>query len=181
MTGRRRRELGATGDSEPVNEQAWDYGQPSLSFPSLGRDTQGRLQSWGSIIGHDEQGLLSISVSSQSTSNLTTPTASQSSEESFLSLDSIGSYSQSSNPFSISSALRKYTAHHVQFEDILRMVNDSLPIVFCDRRPRKSGGIILSCDTGFPRLDTVSPALFSPGYLEVRSTTNQTSPDPKHS
>ncbi|KAL6714883.1 hypothetical protein ACLMJK_007143 [Lecanora helva] len=71
--------------------------------------------------------------------------------------------------------------HEVKFDDILRMLNDSLLITICDRRPRKVGTVTLATDTGFPRLDALSPALFSPGYLKAIAGRSELLPKIAHS
>lgn len=64
----------------------------------------------------------------------------------------------------------EYSTHKVDLEELFRIVNASLHIMICDRRPAKAGGIILSSDEGYPKLAALSPALFSPGYVRVSYT-----------
>lgn len=143
-------------------DQAWDYGQPSQDWSSLDIEAEYNAQSWGSDQEHDRPGMQPISDMGQLATS--TPTSSQYSNSSAHSLCSARNSSQPSTKIM---PQYKFVPHDVNFENVLRMMSDSLSIVICDRRPRKSGGIVLSNDTGFPRLDTISPVLFSPGYLRV--------------
>ena len=72
--------------------------------------------------------------------------------------------------FKSSTPPSEYSTHKVDFEELVRIVNASLHIMICDRRPAKAGGIILSSDKGYPKLAALSPALFSPGYARVSYT-----------
>ena len=64
----------------------------------------------------------------------------------------------------------KYSTHKVDLEELFKIVNASLHVMICDRRPAKAGGIVLSGDEGYPKLAALSPALFSPGYARVSCT-----------
>lgn len=64
----------------------------------------------------------------------------------------------------------EYSTHKVELEELFKIVNASLHIMICDRRPAKGGGIVLSSDEGYPKLAALSPALFSPGYARVSYT-----------
>lgn len=61
----------------------------------------------------------------------------------------------------------KHATQKIRFEHLLRLLNASLRLAICDREAPKREGVILAKDTGFPRLVGISPALFSPGFLEV--------------
>ena len=91
--------------------------------------------------------------------NRSSPTSSQNSDSSWSSMSSASARA-------VLPGL-SLTAHEVTLEGILKAMNDSLSIIVSDRRPRNRGGVILSGDTGFPRLDEIAPTLFSPGYLKV--------------
>ena len=64
----------------------------------------------------------------------------------------------------------EYSTHKVDLEELFKIVNASLHVMICDRRPAKAGGIVLSGDEGYPKLAALSPALFSPGYARVSYT-----------
>ena len=143
-------------------EPACESGQPSIRQPVV-EDAPSNDQSYGASL---ESGAAHTGNMSSSQFSLMTSVNSLTSDSSISSLSSVrnASYPSSQDPLQ----RPMYAVHEVKFDDVLRMLNDSLSIAFCDRRPRKTSGVILSRDTGFPRLDAVSPALFSPGYLEVR-------------
>jgi hypothetical protein len=68
---------------------------------------------------------------------------------------------------------RRYVTHEVDLGDTLKMVNASLHTMLFGRMPGprgKSGGVVVSSDGGFPKLVTLSPALFNPGYTQVCRT-----------
>ncbi|KAK0514218.1 hypothetical protein JMJ35_002835 [Cladonia borealis] len=71
--------------------------------------------------------------------------------------------------FKTSTPHSEYSTHKVDLEELFKIVNASLHIMVCDRRPAKAGGIILSSDEGYPKLAALSPALFSPGYARAIS------------
>ena len=149
-------------NAEDSLELAWESGQLSTARPSVVNDTPSDDQSHGASL---EIGATStLWNQNRSQSAMTTPFGSQRSDSSIASLNSVRCSSYSSSQDSLH---RSYVVQEVKFEHVLRLLNDSLSIAFCDRRPRKSRGVIVSKDTGFPRLDAISPALFSPGYLEV--------------
>ena len=65
---------------------------------------------------------------------------------------------------------RRHVPHEVDLGDTLKMVNASLYTMIFGRMPGprgKSGGVVVSSDGGFPKLVTLSPALFNPGYAQV--------------
>ena len=80
---------------------------------------------------------------------------------------SSGSKPTNVSAFGSGSPRRKYALQEVKMQHVLKLMNHSLLLTFCDRKPTKSEGIILSNDLGGPRLTAVSPALFTPGYFEV--------------
>ncbi|KAL2041170.1 hypothetical protein N7G274_006114 [Stereocaulon virgatum] len=64
----------------------------------------------------------------------------------------------------------RYATHEVDFGDTLKMVNASLHTMLFGRMPGsrgKSGGVVVSSDEGLPKLVTLSPALFNPGYAQA--------------
>lgn len=61
----------------------------------------------------------------------------------------------------------KHAPRHVEFEHFSELLDASLRLTIFDRETFKYQGVILSKDTGFPRLVCISPALFSPYYFEV--------------
>lgn len=63
--------------------------------------------------------------------------------------------------------ISKHAPQHVEFEHFSELLDASLRLIVCDRETFKYQGVILSKDTGFPRLVCISPALFSPYYLKV--------------
>ena len=69
-----------------------------------------------------------------------------------------------------STSRSEYSTHKVDLEELFKIVNASLHMMICDRRPAKGGGIVLSSDEGYPKLAALSPALFSPGYARVSYT-----------
>jgi len=69
------------------------------------------------------------------------------------------SYSSSPGP--------KHATQKVSLEYLVRILDASLRLMICDREVPKREGVILSKDTGFPRLVDISPAVFSPRFLEV--------------
>ena len=69
--------------------------------------------------------------------------------------------------FESSAPHSKYSTHKVDLDELFKIVDASLQIMICDRRPAKAVGIILSSDEGYPKLAALSPALFSPGYARV--------------
>ena len=64
----------------------------------------------------------------------------------------------------------EYSTQKVDLKEFFKIVNASLHVMICDRRPAKAGGIVLSGDEGYPKLAALSPALFSPGYARVSHT-----------
>ena len=72
--------------------------------------------------------------------------------------------------FESSTSRIEYSTHKVDLEELFKIVNASLHVMICDRRPAKAGGIVLSGDEGYPKLAALSPALFSPGYARVSYT-----------
>lgn len=91
-----------------------------------------------------------------------------------LSMNSQGNVS--SNPHSTSShdassRCHRYAIQEVKFEALVQLVDSSLRRMMSDCKPVKQAGILLSSDAGFPKLATISPTLFSPGYAKVRPIT----------
>ena len=70
-------------------------------------------------------------------------------------------------PFESSAPHSKYSSHKVDLDGFIKLVNASLHVMICGHRPTKAGGIILSSDEGYPKLATLSPVLFAPGYARV--------------
>ena len=144
----------------------WDYGQPSEDWAIAGADFQNGENWPESGVEFNEHGFWESPNNSQSSTN--TLTDSQNSNSSFSSQNSALDRSLSFDSFSARSEGFRYAKHEVKSENIFNLLNDSMSILFYDRRPRKLAGVVLASDTGFPRLPATSPALFSPGYLEVR-------------
>lgn len=63
----------------------------------------------------------------------------------------------------------KYAIHEVKFETLVKLVDSSLRRTISDCKLVRQGGIVLSSDVGSPKLATISPTLFSPGYVKVLS------------
>ena len=62
-----------------------------------------------------------------------------------------------------------YATHEVKLETLLQLVDVSLRRMMSDCKPVRSGGIVLSSDAGCPKLATIAPAVFSPGYAKVQA------------
>ena len=129
-----------------------------------GGDEQGEhLTESSLLIGSGELPLASRNIVPRTTSTM-------------RSLDSMSStkISQSAEAytpsFESSAPQSKYFTHKVDLDELFKIVNASLHVMICDRRPAKAGGIVLSSDEGYPKLATLSPALFSPGYARVSCT-----------
>ena len=63
----------------------------------------------------------------------------------------------------------EYAIHEIKFELLVRLLDFSLRRMISDYKPGRSGGVVLSTDSGSPKLAAISPALFSPGYAKVRA------------
>ena len=154
-------------DEDPT----WDYGQESQDCFMTGANLHGEEYRLESGVEFMERGFWETPDNSQSTTDA--PADSQDSNSTFSSLDcGLDGF----HPFGSCSATLEshgYAKHEVKFENIFNLLNDSMCMLFYDRRPRRMAGAVLSSDTGFPRLPTISPALFSPSYLEVRSQTTR--------
>ena len=72
--------------------------------------------------------------------------------------------------FESSAPRSKYSTHNVDLDELFKIVNASLHVMICGHRPAKAGGIVLSSDEGYPKLATLSPVLFAPGYARVSYT-----------
>ena len=84
--------------------------------------------------------------------------------------------SVSSNTHSASSpntptACHRYAIQELKLEILVKLVDSSLRRMISDYKPIRSGGVVLSSDAGCPKLAAISPALFSPGYVKVKQTT----------
>lgn len=66
----------------------------------------------------------------------------------------------------------KYATQEVKYEILVQLVDSSIRRMMSDNKSVRPGGIILSSDTGCPKLAAISPALFSPGYLKVQPIIN---------
>lgn len=62
-----------------------------------------------------------------------------------------------------------YVIQEIKFETLIKLVNSSLRRMISDCKMVRQGGIVLSNDDGYPKLATISPTLFSPGYVKVLS------------
>lgn len=100
-------------------------------------------------------------------------TSTMQSLDSMSSTETLPSAEACTPSFESSAPHSKYSTHKVDLDELLKIVNASLHIMICDRRPAKAGGIILSNDEGYPKLAALSPALFSPGYARVSCTAVQ--------
>lgn len=135
--------------------------QSHILVPMTNEDEQGEhLTESGLLIGSEELPLASRHIVSGTTSIV----QSLDSMSSTKTLQSEEAYSLS---FESSAPRCKYSTHKIDLDEFFKIVNASLHIMICDRRPAKAGGIILSSDEGYPKLATISPALFSPGYARV--------------
>lgn len=61
----------------------------------------------------------------------------------------------------------KHATQKINFESLFKIMDASLRLMICDREAPRREGVILSKDTGFPRLTEISPTVFSPHFLEV--------------
>lgn len=78
------------------------------------------------------------------------------------------SNTHSTSSHDIFSRCHRYAIQEVKFEALVQLVDSGLRRMMSDCKPVKQAGIILSSDIGFPKLATISPTLFSPGYAKVR-------------
>ena len=82
--------------------------------------------------------------------------------------DSISSNTHSTSSLGAPTTRHRYATQEVKVETLVQIVDSSLRRIISDNKPVRSGGIVLSSDAGCPKLATISPALFSPGYIKVR-------------
>ena len=130
----------------------------------IGEDEQREhLSDWGPLVGSNELPSTSRHIVSGTISTMRA-LDSMSSTKTLQSAEACTPSFESSTPRS------EYATHNVDLEELFKIVNASLNIMICDRRPAKAGGIVLSSDEGYPKLAALSPALFSPGYVRVSYT-----------
>ncbi len=135
----------------------------------IGRDEQGEhLSKSGLPLGSNELPSASRHIVS-GTPSIMRSSDSMSSIKILQSAEACTPSLESSTPRS------EYSTHKVDLEDLFKIVNASLHIMICGRRPAKAGGIVLSSDEGYPKLAALSPALFSPGYARVSHTAERNS------
>ena len=135
--------------------------QSHILVRMIGEDERGEhLTGSDLLIGSEELPLASRHIVSGTTSTMQS-LYSMSSTKTLLSAEACTPSFESSAPRS------EYSTHKVDFDELFKLVNASLHIMICDRRPAKARGIVLSSDEGYPKLAALSPALFSPGYARV--------------
>jgi len=113
-----------------------------------------------------------------SSSTIRTATSPPSSQNSISSIPSLSSATDGLHSFRSTATRYVYATHEVHFKDLVKIVDASLQTMISDHTPTKYSGnrgrqpkdvpIVLSSDEGRPKLAAISPALFSPGYLDVR-------------
>jgi len=135
-------------------------------------DDQRRRRPWelGFLADDNDRSLASNTTSSAETS----PTSSQSSISSVTTRSSISDNLQSSR---INTTHYSHATHDVRFEELVKVVDASMQTLISDHMATRNGSkggshprdrpIVLSNDTGCPKLAAISPVLFSPGYHEV--------------
>ena len=82
---------------------------------------------------------------------------------------SVSSTTHNTPSHNTSPTSHKYAIHEVKFETLVKLVDCSLRRMISDCKLVRQGGIVLSSDVGSPKLATISPTLFSPGYVKVLS------------
>lgn len=145
----------------PQSKQQCSRGDPDL---------HGREQDWARSSSKERRSIAQIAPVSPSLADATPATQCSRSGIASLSLETERSY-----PPCGSWHPQKYTTQKVKFEHVLGILDASLRLTICGRTTFKSEGIILSKDSGFPRLVGVSPALFSPHFHEVYDKFEQVS------
>ena len=133
-------------------------------MPILGEDAQREHhREPGRLVGSNELPSASRHVVSQNISTMR-------SLDSMPSAEILQSAEACTPSLESSSSRYVYSTHNVDLEELFKIVNASLQIMICNRRPAKAGGIVVSSDEGYPKLAALSPALFSPGYAQVSYT-----------
>lgn len=153
-------------------------GSPMLphDFSRMNADDLRRVRPWKLCVPTDDND--APLVFSASASTATSPTNSQNSVSSKL---SITSRTESLRSFCSIPIRYHYAKHEVRFEDLVKVMDASLHTIISDSMPTRYSGkggrqakdvpIILSNDEGRPKIATISPVLFSPGYHEVKPGT----------
>ena len=95
------------------------------------------------------------------------PVASSIRTSPFSSQGSVSSNTHNKSSHDISSTTHRYVIQEVKFETLIKLVDSSLRRMISDCKLVRQGGIVLSSDVGSPKLATISPILFSPGYVKV--------------
>lgn len=131
--------------TKPTDDQ-FDYGYgSSLSLSEGYRDTlmdKGRLLNFAALLDN------------------TSPISSQ---------DSVFSAAQDASSLNAPMISYSHATQDVTLDALVQMVDSSFRRMMCDKRPGRLGGIVLSSDVGHPKLAAISPELFSPGYVKVKS------------
>lgn len=82
---------------------------------------------------------------------------------------SISSNTHSTSSHDIPTPRHRYAIQEVKVEILVQLVDSSLRRMLSDYKPVRHGGVVLSGDAGCPKLAAISPVLFSPGYVKVKS------------
>lgn len=146
-------------------DRRWNLARQShILVHRIGGDEQREhITESGLLIGPEELPLASKKIVSGTTSTMLSSDS--------MSATKILQSAEACTPSFESSAPRsKYSTHKVHLDGLSKIVNASLHVMICDRRPAKAGGIVLSSDEGYPKLATLSPVLFVPGYARVSYT-----------
>ena len=81
---------------------------------------------------------------------------------------SISSNTHSTSSFDTPTTSHRYAIQEFELETLVQLLDISLRRMMSDYRPVRPGGVVLSTDSGNPKLAAISPALFSPGYVKVQ-------------
>ena len=125
-----------------------------------GNERREHLSKSDLLIGSEELPLASRHILSGTTSTMQ-------SLDSMSSTKTLQSTEACTPSFESSAPRSEYSTHKVDLGDLFKLVNASLHIMIYDHMPAKARGLVLSSDEGYPKLATLSPALFSPGYARV--------------
>ena len=155
-------------ESRESLDRSWNLPcQSHMQVPMSDGDEQGEHLTKSSLLkGSDQLPSALRHIVSRTTSTMQ-------SLDSMSSTKTLKSSEACTPSFESSAPHSKYSTHKVELDELLKIVNASLHIMICDRRPAKARGIILSNDEGYPKLAALSPALFSPGYARVSYTAVQ--------
>ncbi len=85
--------------------------------------------------------------------------------------NSVSSNTHSTSSLNTPTTRNTYATQEVEFEILIQLVDFSLRRMMSDYKQVRPGGVVLSGDAGCPKLATISPALFSPGYVKVEPIT----------